>query len=185
MEAAIKILALSGSLRAVSSNTALLRAAITLAPKNVSISVYSDLGNLPHFNPDLDGETPPHPVTNFRSLLQVSDGVLISSPEYAHGVPGVLKNALDWLVGSGELVGKPIALLNASPRAIWAQASLTEILTVMMAKLSKEASITLPLLGRGLDEAGIVSDMEISQALSEAIAVFTQEISKNVNLSLN
>ncbi len=185
MEDTIQILAISGSLRAVSSNTALLRATITLAPKNVNITVYSDLGNLPHFNPDLDGDTPPHPVTDFRSLLKASDGVLISSPEYAHGVPGVLKNALDWLVGSGELVGKPVALLNASPRATWAQASLVEILRVMMANLIDEASISLPLLGRGLDEAGIASDAEISGALSAAIAVFTQEIDKKVNLQIN
>jgi chromate reductase, NAD(P)H dehydrogenase (quinone) len=175
VEDTIRILAISGSLRAVSSNTALLRAAITLVPQNANITLYSGLGNLPHFNPDLDGDTPPSQVTDFRSLLQASNGVLVSSPEYAHGVPGVMKNALDWLVGSGELVGKPVALLNTSPRATWAQSSLTEILTVMTAKLIDEASITLPLLGRGLDEAGIAADPEISQALSKAIAVLAQQ----------
>lgn len=172
----IQILAISGSLRAASSNTAVLRAAITLAPKNVNITIYQGLADLPHFNPDLDCGAVPHPVTDLRFQLQAADGVLISSPEYAHGVPGVMKNALDWLVGSGELVGKPVALINASPRATWAQASLTEILTVMTANLIDEASITLPLLGRGLDAAGIASDPEISLVLQRAIAAFAHAI---------
>lgn len=150
----------------------MLRAAITLAPKNVNITIYKGLADLPHFNPDLECGTVPHPVKDLRFQLQGSDGVMISSPEYAHGVPGAMKNALDWLVGSGELVSKPVALINTSPRATWAQASLTETLTVMTANLINEASITLPLLGRGLDEAGIASDPEISLVLREALAAF-------------
>ncbi len=167
----IRILAISGSLRASSSNTAVLRAAITLTPKNVDITVYGGLAELPHFNPDLDCGAAPHPVADLRCQLQASDGVLISSPEYAHGVPGAMKNALDWLVGSGELVGKPVALINTSPRATWAQASLTETLTVMMASFLNEASITLPLLGRELDAIGIAADPEISLVLRSAAAV--------------
>jgi NAD(P)H-dependent FMN reductase len=171
----LRILAISGSLRLASSNTALLRAAVTLAPEGVEITLYGGLGNLPHFNPDLEGTDPPS-VTDFRTRLQVSDGVLISSPEYAHGVPGVLKNALDWLVGSGEFVGKPVALLNASPRATYAQTSLAETITVMSARIVDEASITMPLLGKNLDEAGIVSHPEISRMLRAAIAAFARAI---------
>ncbi len=130
----IRILGISGSLRTASSNTVLLRAATSLAPEGVDINVYGDLGDLPHFNPDLEGSEPPS-VIDFRARLHMSDGILISSPEYAHGVPGVLKNALDWVVGSGELVGKPVALLNASPRATHAQASLRETLTTMDARI--------------------------------------------------
>ena len=81
--------------------------------------------------------------------------MVISSPEYAHGVPGVLKNALDWVVGSGELAEKPVALINASPRATHAWASLAETLTVMSAQVVPEASITLPLQGRSLDALAI------------------------------
>ena len=99
----LRIIAISGSLRAVSSNTALLRAASGLAPQEVEVTLYENLAELPHFNPDLEGAEP-RSVTDFRSLLHSSDAVLISSPEYAHGVPGALKNALDWLVSSGELV---------------------------------------------------------------------------------
>jgi chromate reductase, NAD(P)H dehydrogenase (quinone) len=75
----------------------------------VEIILYDGVSRLPHFSPDLDGENAPAPVADWRAQLKTSDGVLISSPEYAHGVPGSLKNALDWVVGSGEFVEKPVA----------------------------------------------------------------------------
>ena len=172
MTRSVRILAISGSLRDASSNTAVLHAAALLAPEGVEIAIYKGLGSLPHFNPDLDREPALPTVLDFRSQLKASGGVLISSPEYAHGVPGVLKNALDWVVGSGELAGKRVALINASPRATHAQASLTETLTVMSADLVAEASITLPLLGKKLDAAGIAADPELSNALRSAILAF-------------
>jgi NAD(P)H-dependent FMN reductase len=92
----MRILAISGSLRAASSNTAVLQAAIELAPPDVEIVRCDGLSELPHFNPDLDDANAPAPVANWRAQLKAADGVLISSPEYAHGVPGSLKNALDW-----------------------------------------------------------------------------------------
>jgi len=174
----MRILAISGSLRSASSNTALLQAAAVLAPEGVDISAYDRLGDLPHFNPDLDDEGAPAPeaVADFRARLRASDAVMVSSPEYAHGVPGVLKNALDWVVGSGEFVGKPVALINASPRATHAQASLLETLTVMTATIVAEASITVPLLGRKLDAAGIAADPEFSAALRSSIAALGRAV---------
>jgi NAD(P)H-dependent FMN reductase len=163
------VLAISGSLRRQSSNTALIGAAIRLAPDTVELSIYSALGSLPHFNPDEDGADVAEPVSEFRAKLQASDAVLISSPEYAHGVPGTLKNALDWVVGSGELIGKPIALINASARATHAWAALAEIVTVMSARLVREASITLPLDGRPLDADAIAQEPILSRALRSAI----------------
>jgi chromate reductase, NAD(P)H dehydrogenase (quinone) len=171
----IRILAISGSLRQVSSNTALLQAAIALSPKNVEIKLYGGLGDLPHFNPDLEPKEPPS-VTDLRRQLSWSDGLVISSPEYAHGIPGVLKNALDWLVSGEEFVGKPIALFNASPRAVHAQASLTEIVTTMSGRIVSEASITVSLLGKKLDADGIVADREISDELETAIISFANAI---------
>lgn len=171
----IQILALSGSLRTVSSNTALLRAATILAPEGIEISVYECLGDLPHFNPDLEGSEPSS-VIDFRTRLHKSNGILISSPEYAHGVPGVLKNALDWVVSSGELVGKPVALLNASPRATYADASLRETLTTMDARIVAEASLTVPLPTNKIDEVGIVADSEISSVLHTALIAFVYAI---------
>jgi len=87
-------------------------------PGHVKLTIYDGLGNLPHFNPEIDTEFPPPPVSDFRSQLNNSAGVIISTPEYAHGIPGVLKNALDWLVASGELYEKPVALFSASPRGL-------------------------------------------------------------------
>src|SRR5579872_2038953 len=126
----IRILAISGSLRKASSNTALLQAAATLAPSDIHISLYENLAMLPPFIPD-DEESNHPAVFDLRAQVQTADGLLIASPEYAHGVPGVLKNALDWLVGGEEFINKPIALINAQPRATHAYAALTEIITVM------------------------------------------------------
>src|SRR5215467_16293851 len=144
----MRILAISGSLRADSSNKSALQAAAWLAPPGVEIILYDGLSRLPHFNPDLDSEDPLAPVADWRAQLRASDGVLISCPEYAHGVPGSLKNALDWVVGTGEFVSKPVALINTSPRAFHAQASLRETLTTMSAQVAPDACIEVPLLGK-------------------------------------
>ena len=103
---AIRVLAISGSLRDASTNSALLRAAAQLAAPGVQVAIYRDLDQLPPFNPDLDTDTPPMPVAAFRTALKSTDAVLLSSPEYAHGVPGVLKNAID--VGSRRRPGRPL-----------------------------------------------------------------------------
>src|SRR5205823_13687883 len=137
---------------------ALLQAAAALAPQDVEVVLYDGLGDLPHFNPDLDGATVSPAVSVWRSTLRDADGVVFSVPEYAHGVPGVLKNSLDWVVGSGELVGKPVTLFNASPRGTYAQASLLETLTVMSAKVIAAASVTLQHAGKPLSAEQIAAD---------------------------
>jgi chromate reductase, NAD(P)H dehydrogenase (quinone) len=171
----IRVLAISGSLRRTSSNSALVRAVARLAPKSVKVFIYSELASVPLFNPDLDGETAPDAVTRFRLALQACDAIVISSPEYAHGVPGVLKNALDWVVASGELIEMPVALINASERAVHAWESLAETLGVMSAHVLLDASITVPLGGRTLDADGIVADAAIATALRRAIDVLAAE----------
>jgi chromate reductase, NAD(P)H dehydrogenase (quinone) len=133
------------------------------------------LANLPHFNPDLETTAIPA-VMDLKAQVKWADGLLICSPEYAHGVPGVLKNALDWLVSDEDFAGKPIALLNASPRATHAQASLVEILTTMAGYIVPEASIGIPLLGKNLDAAGILADPELASILRKAIEDFVQAI---------
>ncbi len=168
----MRILAISGSLRAASSNTVLLKALASLAPTGTEIILFSGLGDLPHFNPDLDGEDAPPAVADFRSQMQASKGVLISSPEYAHGVPGVLKNALDWVVGSGEFVYKPVALISGSARSIYVQAALIETLTVMMARMVPEASVTLQLTGNKIDEAGVLANPDFTEKLSFGLTAF-------------
>jgi chromate reductase len=173
----MQILAISGSLRASSTNSALLKAAAALAPDEVAVSLYDGLGDLPHFNPDLDKEPPHIAVAEFRAQLRNSTGIIISTPEYAHGIPGVLKNALDWLVASGELYQKPVALFSASPRANYAQASLIETLTVMTARIVPEACVVVPLLGKRIDEYGIVSEPDLSRVLRSALMSFAHATS--------
>jgi chromate reductase, NAD(P)H dehydrogenase (quinone) len=172
----INILAISGSLRQTSSNTTLLQSAIELAPTNIKIKLYGRLNDLPHFNPDLENNDIPA-VTDLQAQIKWADGLLISTPEYAHGIPGVLKNALDWLVSSEDFMGKPIAIFNASPRATHAQASLIEIVTTMAGRVIPEASIAIPLMGKKLDAAGIIADSQLSQEIQKAIKAFYDAIS--------
>lgn len=168
----IKILAISGSLRASSSNTALLRAAIGLAPDNMDISIYDGLGNLPHFNPELDTDNPPAPVEDWRDQIKAANGVLICTPEYAHGVPGVLKNALDWIVSSGEFVNKPTAVISASPSLDGgdkAHTSLVQTLAVMTAQIVEGAKMLVPAVGAKLNQKGEITDPATAQALKSLL----------------
>ena len=166
-----RLLAISGSLRAKSSNTAALSAVLRLAPESVDVTLYDGLADLPHFNPDPD--LLPAPVADLRRRVGASGGVILCSPEYAGGVPGTLKNALDWLVGSLDFAGKPVALINTSPRATHADAQLRLILATMSARIVEAASVTLPLLGRDLDADGIAADVELSASLRVALAHLT------------
>ncbi len=171
------VLALSGSLRAGSSNTVLLHAMAKLAPSNVTFKFYEGLGGLPHYNPDQEDATIPS-IVEWRTLINSVDGILICSPEYARGIPGSLKNALDWLVGGIEIVGKPVALINASPHSTHAHASLTLILETMSARVIPEASITVPLRGKKLTAPEIAVDSLLSGKLRTAIGIFLCEVSK-------
>ena len=165
----MRILAICGSLRGQSSNAAILDAAAQLAPAGVRALRFSGIGELPHFNPDLDVDPPPPAVTRWREALRAADALAVSSPEYVHGVPGALKNALDWIVSSGEFSGKPLALLNTS-RSTFATAQLREILTTMEARLVPEASITLHLWTNRVDASAILADERTASALRSAVA---------------
>ena len=109
----MRIVAISGSLQRESSNSALLRA-IAGAATGVEVELWEKLGDLPHFRPDIEGD---EHVDSLRRAVTQADAVLIATPEYAGGMPGALKNALDWLVGSGELYGKPVVIISAAPSA--------------------------------------------------------------------
>lgn len=168
----LKILALSGSLRAASSNSAILRVAARVALSPISVEVYPALDTLPFFNPDLDRgfDDPALPVTvrALRAAIAASDALLISSPEYAHGVSGMFKNALDWLVGGPEMIGKRVALINTAPHATHAIAALAETLRTMSVTLVDEASVAIAVSGNQ-DDAALASDPEIVGPLCDAL----------------
>jgi NAD(P)H-dependent FMN reductase len=175
----LRIVAVSGSLRAASKNRALLEAAQLLAPRGVEIALDWSLATLPHFNPDLDtldGASLPPAAAAWRETIAQADGVLISSPEYAHGIPGVLKNALDWLVSSTDFPGTPVALLGASAMSVIAPAQLREILVTMNARFVSEASVTIPVPGAGATGAAIAADPEHAAILRSALVEFVRVI---------
>lgn len=164
----MNILAISGSLRASSLNSMLLRATARLAPPGIMVDVYRELDALPLFNPDLEAVDPPA-VARLRARIIAADALLFASPEYAHGVSGVLKNALDWMVGNESFVDKPVGLFNASPRATIAPAALQETLATMAARVVPGACVTLAILGSGLDEDGIVGHDGIRRRILDAL----------------
>lgn len=168
MQTPIKILALSGSLRQASINTALLRAAAQIAPAELAIKLCDLIGDLPLFNPDLEANLP-NIVQDFRAQVSSVNALLIASPEYAHGVSGVLKNALDWLVSLPAFVNKPVVLWNSAPRAHHADDALREILRTMSADLIEPASVTLPWVGHSVNGQEISLVPEIREAISASL----------------
>jgi NAD(P)H-dependent FMN reductase len=172
----VRLLALSGSLRAASTNTAVLEALGALAPVSVEIMLYRDLDALPHFNPDNDEAAPPSAVAALRTLVGSAAGLIIAAPEYAHGVPGAFKNALDWLVASDAFPGKPVALINTAPRSFHAQSALRETLATMSARLIPDAFVALPLTGKKVLAEDILSNPRFAAALRDALDAFVDAI---------
>src|SRR5512144_2806825 len=166
----MRFLAISGSLRASSSNTTLLRALPLVTDPRVVFTFRAPLDRLPYFNPDTEELALPASISEWRAEIREHSALVICSPEYAHGVPGVLKNALDWLVGGVEIVGKPIAVIQTSLPSTTAHASLVEILTVMGGKVVPEASVAVQLRGLKLDERGMASDASLSAVLRDAMS---------------
>jgi NAD(P)H-dependent FMN reductase len=151
----MNVLALCGSLRAASTNRRVIEAAARVAAPDL-LEPFTGIGALPLFNPDLEPDLPA-PVRTLHAAVERSDAMLIASPEYAHGVTGVLKNALDWLVSFPPFVEMPVAIFNASPRSVHADAALREILVTMSANLVVDACLALPLRGTAPTVESIVS----------------------------
>ncbi|MDB6110513.1 MAG: NADPH-dependent reductase [Pedosphaera sp.] len=161
----MQIVTLCGSLRARSLNRAVLRAYARLAPPELAFVHCEQIGALPHFNPDLDGETPPPEVSVFRGFLAKADALVLSTPEYAHGLPGSFNNALDWLVSDPGFVGKPVVILHAERGSTWALDSLREVLKTMSAKILEPASVLLPFGTIQLDEEAILAREDLRRLL--------------------
>lgn len=128
--AAVRLLLLSGSTRAASTNAAALRAAHAMDEAGVTTVLYEGLAGLPAFNPDDDADPLPAAVADLRARIAAADGVLVCTPEYAGGLPGSFKNLLDWTVGGGELYRKPVTWITVAPegRGTQAQEALRTVL---------------------------------------------------------
>ncbi|TDK46852.1 NADPH-dependent FMN reductase [Antarcticimicrobium luteum] len=142
----MKLLAVSGSARRASTNTALLRAVAAVAPQGIEISVFDGVGQLPVFSPDLEEGPPPPSVQALMEAIAQSDGLILSSPEYVHAIPGGLKNAIDWLVSGEHIIGKPVALMHASHRGDDMLAALRLVLSTVTERFAPEIFLRLPLM---------------------------------------
>lgn len=149
-----------------------------LAGPRALISIYEGLSDLPHFNPDLDRVPIPAAVSVWRREIADADGLVFSTPEYAHGVPGSLKNALDWLVGGVEIVDQPTAVINPRPGSVRATASLVETLSVIGARIIPQASVSLPLETNRVDENSLLADAPICEVLRSALDAFLAAIER-------
>lgn len=170
----MELLALSGSLRRNSYNTAALEASKELCPSGVTLNL-GEIKTLPLFNPDLEDDYIPA-LERLKTSLGRASGLVIASPEYAHGISGPMKNALDWLVSGVEFPNMPIMIINTSPRASHALAALKEVLMTMSGIVVEDACVSVPLLGSGLDKADILASDDLSNALKAGLKTFCRHI---------
>lgn len=180
----LKLYAISGSLRALSTNRAMLEAFRPSAPDGMEIELDDLIGILPIFNPDMEGDLTPAAVLAFAQKVADADGLIVASPEYAHGIPGGLKNALDWLVSRSEIPGKPVMLVHASHRGDFALDALREVLKTISTDLCEEAFLRVPLIGKSpesIDE--ILAGDAPRKAISDALTVFAAKIRNHAILA--
>jgi chromate reductase, NAD(P)H dehydrogenase (quinone) len=177
----MRVLGISGSLRAASYNTALLRAAAELAPSGVEIERYEDLESLPPYNEDRDTDSPPAAVQQLREQIASADAVLFATPEFNGTMPGQVKHVVDWAsrpYGQGSaLWGKPVAVIGASITdygAIWAQDHLRKALGIAAARVL-DGELPVSKAAERFDRDGVLVDLEIRDRLSEIIAGLTQQ----------
>ena len=174
----IKILAIPGSLRENSSSNYILKAIVSVAPDDVRVEVYEGVGTLPHFN---DPEEMPAAVIDFREKVKQSDAVLICTPEYAFGIPGSLKNALDWTVASGDFVAKPVGLVTASSQGEKGHAALLLVLMAISASVVEDATLLIPFVRSKLDKTGNVKDNSLLEQLRLLVRNLENASVKNSN----
>jgi NAD(P)H-dependent FMN reductase len=172
------LLAISGSLRSGSSNHQILKYLATQVPADTNYAIYDELALIPPFDPGLDNDNPPEAVTRLRELLAAADGVIICTPEYAFGVPGQLKNMLDWLVSSGSLVEKPMALITASLGGEHAHASLLLTLGALNSYVIEGATLLIPFIRSKISAEGQIIDDNVLKDLHKVMETFLTVISK-------
>ncbi len=179
----MRILAISGSLRRDSHNTALLRAAAELLPPGVELAIHDGLKEIPPYDDD-DLHAAPAPVQRLRDEVAGADAILVSTPEYNHSIPGQLKNALDWLsrpLAQTPLRGKPAAVVGASTGifgAVWAQAETRKVLGAIGAKVL-DHELPVPNVDEQLD-GGRLRDAEIERALAEVLEALVDAVGTEV-----
>lgn len=176
----MRVLGISGSIRQDSHNRKLIRTAAAALPSGVELELWDRLAELPHFDEDLDVEPAPASVRQLRDAIADADAVLIATPEYNAGMPGVLKNALDWAsrpFATNPLRGKPVAVVGASTGlfgAVWAQAEARRVVAHVGARvLDRELPIGLADDAFGVD--GTLADAEQVAALTAVVEALVDD----------
>jgi len=175
----MELLAIPGSVREGSFNFALLNAASKLSPNNINIKVIDSIQDIPIFNPDIDVNEIPESVNSLIARIRTSDGVIISTPEYAHGIPGALKNTLDWLVSSDALVLKPVVATSVSTSALGgarSHHSLVLILSAMNSNIVVDGSLNVPFAHNKFDGHSNLTDNITEKALIVSLTAFERAI---------
>ena len=171
-----KILAISGSTRHNSTNSNYIKAIAALSEGEFNITLFEGIGGLPHFNPDDNNDAVAPEVADFRSLLAAADAVLICTPEYAHGVPGSLKNAIDWTVSSNGFYHKPTALITASTDGSFGHRALLETLKVIEAKDIEKNHLVISFAKTKINGSHEITD----QATLAAIKVLLNDLQQTI-----
>jgi chromate reductase len=178
----MRVLAISGSLRQSSNNTALLRALREEAPAGVEVEIWTGLKEIPPYDADDDVVPGPAPVEAFRSLVREADAVFFATPEYNSSIPGALKNALDWAsrpLATNAFRNKPVAAIGSSAGAfggVWAAAELRKVLGAMGARVT-EVELAVGHAHDKLDESGELADDDVRNGLREALDTLLAEAS--------
>jgi chromate reductase len=175
----VKILGIAGSLRRGSYNRAALRAAQGLAPENMRLEVFGDLGSIPPFNQDGESD-PPEAVARLKQAVRAADGILFVTPEYNYSVPGVLKNAIDWAsrpYGDSAWAGKPAAIMGASTGMIGtarAQYHLRQMLVFLDMHALNRPEVMIPSAHDKFDAQGNIKDEKTRQKIRELLVALAQ-----------
>ncbi|MFK7856249.1 MAG: NADPH-dependent FMN reductase [Granulosicoccus sp.] len=173
----MQILTLSGSTRLASSNSHLLRVLGEVAPGETDFVECQLISKLPIFNPDSENEKTPIVVEEFCKCIDEASGIVISSPEYVHAIPGGLKNAIDWLVSRHEIIRKPIVLAHASHRGDECLAQLRRVLSTVSEGFSEEIFVRIPLVSKSTHEIEeILSFSENVDLMQRFISSFLEHI---------
>ena len=179
MSADRSLLLISGSVRAGSTNAAVLTTATLVLPEGVSATIYDGLARLPHFNPDDDVEPLPPAVAELRAAIASADAIVFSTPEYAGALPGSFKNLLDWTVGGGEIYEKPVAWINVatSPTgAANAYESLRIVLGYAGTRIVDAACAHIPVPHALVDERGLVADATVKEQVAHVITTLVASL---------
>ena len=169
----MEFLAISGSSRRISTNTAMLRAVSEIMQPEHAIRVFDRIGDLPVFSPDLEAHPLPRPVQDFIAMIKRSDGLIISGPEYVRAIPGGLKNAIDWLVSRDEIISKPIVLMHASHRGDDMLAQIRVVLSTVSSRFSEDIFLRFELMAK--TPAEIADDLNLPsnrRAVSDFVGRF-------------